>query len=102
LAPTGREIGITGGDGRIRDIHVLNVDGSGLRKLIYSRGVQNDDPQWSPDGRKIAFSRLDRERRSWIFVMNADGSDQTNISRNHADDGAPAWSPAINSRNPSA
>jgi hypothetical protein len=77
LAPTEREIGITGGDGRIRDIHVLNVDGSGLRKLIYSRGVQNDDPQWSPDGPKIALTSHDRERRSWISVMNADGGDQT-------------------------
>jgi hypothetical protein len=48
LAPTGREIAIAGGDGRIRDIYVLKVDGSGY-EADHSRGVQNDDPQWSPD-----------------------------------------------------
>jgi Tol biopolymer transport system component len=88
IAVAGRE---PGGGGR--EIYVLNMDGSGLRRLTDNGAVQDDDPQWSPDGRKIAFVRTEPDRHSEIFVMNPDGSGQTNISRHPADDAAPAWQP---------
>ena len=41
------------------DLHVMNADGSGQRRL--TRNPARDmDPVWSPDGRRIVF---DRERR---------------------------------------
>jgi Tol biopolymer transport system component len=41
---------------------------------------------------KIAFNS-DRDGNYEIYVMNADGSDQINLSENAADDICPAWSP---------
>jgi Tol biopolymer transport system component len=41
---------------------------------------------------KIAFVS-DRDGNYEIYVMNADGSDQHNLSNNKASDGAPVWSP---------
>ena len=44
-------------------------------------------------GAKIAF-RADRDGDSEIYVMNADGSDQTNLTNDHeAAEYGPAWSP---------
>jgi len=49
-------------------------------------------PSWSPDGSKIAFWS-DRDGNSDIYVMNADGSEQTRLTDNSASDQEPAWSP---------
>jgi TolB protein len=47
---------------------------------------------WSPDGSKIAFDSS-RSGNYEIYVMNADGTGQTNVTDNPADDSAPDWSP---------
>ena len=40
----------------------------------------------------IAF-QSDRDGNEEIYVMNADGSNQVNITNNTADDESPSWSP---------
>ena len=50
------------------------------------------DPAWSPDGRKIAFLN-GRDGNSEVYVMNANGSGQRNLTRNPGNDADPAWSP---------
>ena len=73
------------------DIYVMNADGSGTRKLTHN-ALQNAEPAWSPDGRKIAF-RSTRNGNRDIYVMNADGSGKRNLTRNAAWDSRPSWSP---------
>jgi hypothetical protein len=48
-------------------------------------------PAWSPDGTKIAFCRTIAPGSPQIFVMNADGSNATNISNGPAQDFRPDW-----------
>ena len=50
---------------------------------------------WSPDGSRIAFaSRRDSTLlNSQIYVMNADGSGQTRLTRDGGLDWLPSWSP---------
>jgi Tol biopolymer transport system component len=79
-------------------IFVIKPDGSGLTQLT-PPGLDDSHPSWSPDGTKIAFSsgRLavtDPHAGIQIYVMNANGSSVTRVSRNAAlQDFDPAWGP---------
>jgi len=59
-------------------IHVFNVDGTDLTRLTTETGVWDNEPRWSPDGTRIAFTRIypNQNNREEIWVMNSDGSDQ--------------------------
>jgi Tol biopolymer transport system component/uncharacterized protein YjbI with pentapeptide repeats len=73
-------------------IVVMNADGSDQRELL---DAPASDPNWSPDGEKIAFSKATPGGLSSIYVMNADGSgDPQRITTERvARDANPAWSP---------
>jgi TolB protein len=62
----------------------------------------NEDADWSPDGRRIAFARRSVDENTFpsnsgdIWVMNADGTDKmrlTGRTGNVFEDKSPAWSP---------
>jgi TolB protein len=55
-------------------------------------GVNNSLPSWSPDGRKLVFVS-ERDGNFEVYVMNADGSGQQNLTRNPAPDRSPVWWP---------
>lgn len=88
----------TGPDGT--EIATMNVDGSNIRFLTSLHGGA-EKPAWSPDGRRIAFSKLTPDtviagvRRSAqaVYVMNADGSGLMQLSPASVYDSSPTWSP---------
>ncbi|MGH6784739.1 MAG: TolB family protein, partial [Sphingomicrobium sp.] len=55
------------------DVYTMNADGGGATRLTFGGGQA---PAWSADGTKIAFR--DGSVTGDIWVMNADGSAQTN------------------------
>jgi Tol biopolymer transport system component len=51
---------------------------------------------WSPDGRRLAFvgtAANSASGTSEVFVIDADGSNLVQVTRNEVDDDSPAWSP---------
>jgi Ca2+-binding RTX toxin-like protein len=82
-----------------REIYVMNADGSDPRRLTYTGDVVGDlflqgldaDPAWSPDSKQLAFDS-NRDGNYEISVMNADGSNQHNLTASESLDALPAWS----------
>jgi TolB protein len=83
-----------------RGIAVMAVDGSGAKLITQSKRpttAEDATPAWSPDGRKIAFIRVNITAKpldaTAVFVANADGTGERRITpwKIGADD--PAWSP---------
>jgi dipeptidyl aminopeptidase/acylaminoacyl peptidase len=99
-SPDGRRVVWTRGVffGPESEIWVMNIDGSGKRQLTFNDASDGGVATWSPDGTKIAFkssrgsANPDRPNNE-IYVMNADGTDQHNITNHPAEEVLPDWSP---------
>jgi Tol biopolymer transport system component len=107
-SPDGTKIAFVSSRDGNAEIYVMDADGDDPTNL--TRHADSDRyPVWSPDGSKIAFT-TDREgpgivvvdtepkivpivSNIEIFVMNADGSGQTNLTDDPGWDAYPAWSP---------
>jgi Tol biopolymer transport system component len=87
-SPDGRRIAFRKA-GREKGIYVVSTDGSGVRRLT---GQWSFGAAWSPDGRRIAFWSA-RDGNGEVYVMNADGSGQLNLTRNPRWERSPIWSP---------
>lgn len=61
------------------EVFVINATGGGHQRLTYTIDYSEYHPDWSPDGSKITFTSR-RTGFAEIYAMNADGSNQTNIS----------------------
>jgi TolB protein len=77
------------------EIYTALPNGGDVQQLTSNPNVFSEFPDWSPDGQKIAF-QADRQNANepvQIHVMNADGSDVTELTRGPGFHGFPAWSP---------
>jgi TolB protein len=77
------------------DIYVIDANGTNLKQLTNNAGPEFD-PMWSPDGKRIVYrdSRRGVNHDDEIFVMNADGSGQMNLSNSpSSEEWGPGWSP---------
>ena len=109
LSPDGRKIVFTSLKDGDLDIYTMNVDGTGLKQLTHQPGYDGG-PWWSPDGKRIAYrayhptdsvelrdyrellaQRIVRPTKMELWVMNADGSDQHQVTHLGGANFGPSW-----------
>lgn len=91
-SPDGRTIAFSAYTANIDwDIYVVGVDGSGLTNLTADLPGEASDPSWSPDGTRIVFRHF--PDKTDLVMMNADGSNKTNLTDDTFSQNYPAWSP---------
>jgi Tol biopolymer transport system component len=104
-SPDGSRIAFSRLDSSQADVYSIRLDGTGETGLTTSPDFDGS-PAWSPDGQKIAFgSTRDHvpadpgffdDYVSEVYVMNADGTGQTRLTRNDLIDppGRSSFSPS--------
>ena len=81
-----------GVDEETYEIYVMNSDGTDMKNLSNNPGKDNN-AQWSPDGKLIAFESSRGDGTEDIYVMEADGSNVRRLTDHPASDMLPHWSP---------
>src|SRR2546421_2237385 len=74
------------------EIALMNVDGTNIRRLTNSPGIDTE-PVFSPDGKKIAFSSQ-RAGNLDVWVMNLDGTNPVRLTSAPEAENEPSWSHA--------
>jgi Tol biopolymer transport system component len=69
-------------------LYSIRDDGSRLRRLFGSFVALGNEPDWSPDGRRLAF-----RARGRIFTIGTDGRGRRPITGGNRPYSHPAWSP---------
>jgi Tol biopolymer transport system component len=106
--PTGRLVFLSAETTGDSVLWTIRADGTGARRVTRSHFVDEVEPEWSPDGRKIAYSRSDKchtepgDLCNRIWTVNADGSDARRLiprrlpgllANRAVSFQAPTWSP---------
>jgi TolB protein len=90
-SPDGGSILIYAGPVGDKDIYRVDVATGAAVQL--TRGGNNAGPSYSPDGRYIAFNSSRNNAQADLFVMNADGSSQRQLTSDPEPDWQPRWEP---------
>jgi TolB protein len=104
-SPDGRSIAFHGGTSSVeptdpsgpakRGVYVMDADGSNIRlvsQVVGSGGFAFSMPLWSPDGSRIV-TYVGSENSHDIWVFDADGGEERNVSNSVGDDSWPTWAP---------
>lgn len=78
----------------VLDLHISQLrPGASPTPLIQST-MTDFQPQYSPDGRRVAFTSERAEERAEVWLADADGTNATRLTRGPGkSQGTPSWSP---------
>jgi Tol biopolymer transport system component len=79
----------------VPNLWLIGADGSNPHAISKAGGFGNAlwNTVWSPDGRQLAFLAAGNGGRLDVYVVNADGTAEQNVSDSPEDEYWPSWSP---------
>src|SRR5260370_660399 len=86
-------------DDRRTHLWVVDVKSVGAKQITEGEDWNDSDPQWSPDGTRLAFvsnrtgKEYEENRNTDVWVISASGGKLTKISDHDESDNQPRWSP---------
>ncbi len=93
-SPDGSQIVFQSNRGGDYDLYVMNADGSDVRALTSTDGMDEVEPAWSPNGDEIAcLCGLRDTNAGDVCIVQVDGSGQTNLTPDDPDIIEFDWSP---------
>ncbi len=96
LSPDGTRIAYASDRDGHNEIYVMNLNGSDPVRVSYLHFncLGDSDPDWSPDGTKILFTGRSSVNGSLdIYVVNPNGTNQTQLTTHVTQDYMPSWLP---------
>lgn len=91
-SPDGTQLAFVSRRNKALNIYTLHVATELERQLTDTPWI-DAHPRWSPDGSRLLFlSTRDNQARNQVFVMKADGSEQSNLTQTDSEEMHPAWS----------
>ena len=92
-SPEGTQIAFVSDRDGDDDIYVISAKGGSTTNLTRNSKTEWY-PSWSPDGTRIAYASSPRGDFFNVFVMNADGTNPTQLTKNpRGTEWYPSWSP---------
>src|ERR1035437_9219290 len=85
VSPDGRRVAYTAEGAGARQIYLMSIRG-GYPEQLTATEKPASDPQWSPDGRRIAFVREDS-----IWMIDVEGSHQALVTQHPSGNRSPRW-----------
>lgn len=74
--------------------HLFDVKEEKIKETIRFKSlVMLGSPSWSPDGKRIVFSSLDKGGKSDLYIIDVATKSLTRLTDDFYDDKDPAWSP---------
>lgn len=111
LSPDGKKIVFTSLKDGDLEVYTMNADGTNVKRLTFTPGYDGG-AWWSPDGKQIVYranhptdsaelrnyrdlldQRLVRPAKVELYLMNADGSNQRQITHLGGANFGPSWTP---------
>lgn len=90
-SPKGDLIAFVSTNSGTSEIYTVTPDGSVVKQLTVNKFEWDNHPTWSPDGNQIVFMSNRETGRRQLWMMNADGSNQHNLSNDPYEDWEPIW-----------
>jgi len=72
-------------------IYTVNADRTNRVALSKDPSPYDTSSSWSPDGKYIVFAYKRNGGKSHLYIMNADGTDQRQLTNGPSEEAAPIW-----------